>query len=123
MNDLFLDWGGDLMIGTSGDIAIAPGSDTIRQRIFRRLLTNAGDYIWNLEFGAGLGQFVGAAVSPAEIEAAIRGQLSKDSAVPSDPPPTVSAKVADAATGTIVANLTYTEPGSDKSIHLNIIPS
>ena len=64
MYDIFHEWGADLAAGSSGDIALASGTDLISQRVCRRLLTNAGDYLWNLEYGAGLAQFIG---QPAKI--------------------------------------------------------
>jgi hypothetical protein len=97
MYDIFHEWGNDLTVGSGGDLALSTGSDTVNQRVFRRLLTNAGDYLWNLDYGGGLGQFVGTPANTADIEAIVRAQLALETAVPATPPPQISASVVDAA--------------------------
>lgn len=120
MYDIFHEWGTDLVAGSSGDLALSTGSDTVNQRVFRRLLTNSGDYIWNLNYGGGLGQFVGTPANPADIEAVVRTQLALETAVPTTPAPQVSASIADAANGYVVATITYADPSSTAPIQLNV---
>ncbi len=122
MNDLYLDWRGDLALGASGDITLAKGPDAISQRLIRRLLTNPGDYIWNVGYGGGLAQFVGMPAKPADIEAVIRTQLSLESSVPSDPAPTVNAAVIDAANGYFSARISYADPKSNLPVQLTVVP-
>ena len=69
MWDATLVWGGDLTINATGDLQLSTGTQLGQQRVLRRLLTNAADYIWQPDYGAGLGQFVGA----ANIERAAAG--------------------------------------------------
>jgi hypothetical protein len=83
------DWGGDLSIGPSGDIAVAPAHVEINQRIVRRLLTNPGDYIWHTDYGAGLGKYVGEPYSPELVEGTILNQLRYESLIASSPLPLV----------------------------------
>jgi len=83
------DWGGDLSVGSSGDIAVAPVQIEVQQRLIRRLLTNPGDYIWHTEYGAGLGTFVGEPCSPGLIESTILNQLQHEALVAMNPSPTV----------------------------------
>jgi phage baseplate assembly protein W len=118
MNDIFLEWGGDVGIGSTGDLALVAGSDMTKQRVERRLLTNPGDYIWQLDYGGGLGQFVGAPAQPADIESVVRAQLALETAVSTTPAPQVSASVVDAANGYVVANITYTDASSIASSQL-----
>jgi hypothetical protein len=120
MYDIFHQWGSDLSIGSGGDLALASGSDTISQRVFRRLLTNPGDYLWHLDYGGGLGQFVGTPARAADIEAIVRTQLALESAVPSTPSPQIIATIADAANGYVVATVTYADPSSAAPVQLNI---
>jgi len=120
MNDIFHEWGSDLVIGSGGDLALSTGSDMVNQRVCRRLLTNAGDYIWNLDYGGGLAQFVGKPANPAEIAAIVGTQLALESAVPTTPAPQVSANVIDAANGYVVATITYADPSSMAPIQLNV---
>jgi phage baseplate assembly protein W len=120
MYDIFLEWGTDLMVGSGGDLALSTGSDTINQRVFRRLLTNAGDYVWNLDYGGGLGQFVGTPANPANIEAIVRTQLALETAVPTTPAPQVAASIADVANGYVVATITYADPSSTVPVQINV---
>lgn len=123
MYDLFHEWGGDLVVGSGGDLAVSTGSDTINQRVYRRLLTNAGDYIWNLEYGGGLAQFVGQPSDEADIGAIIQTQLALESAVPTTPAPQVSVGVVDPANGYIVASISYADPYSLVPVQLNVSTS
>jgi phage baseplate assembly protein W len=120
MKDIFLDWAGDLAIGTSGDIALVTGSAMTNQRVCRRLLTNSGDYLWQLDYGGGLSQFVGTPADPADIEAVVRIQLALEPDVSSFPAPQVSASVVDAANGYVVATITYADASSGTSVQLNV---
>jgi hypothetical protein len=120
MNDLFHEWGSDLVVGSGGDLAISTGSRFISQRVCRRLLTNAGDYLWNLSYGGGLGQFVGSPASPAEVEAIVTTQLELETAIPTMPAPQVTVCIADAATGDVVATITYADPSSSAPVQLNV---
>ena len=112
MYDIFLEWGSDLVAGSGGDIALSTGPATISQRVCRRLLTNPGDYIWNLGYGGGLGQFVGIPAQAPTIEAVVRAQLLLDRAVPSTPAPLVSARLNDTANGYVTATITYADPAT-----------
>lgn len=120
MNDIFHEWGSDLVIGSGGDLALSTGSDMVNQRVCRRLLTNAGDYLWNLDYGGGLGQFVGSPANPADIAAIVGTQLALESAVPTTPAPQISASVVDAANGYVVATITYADPSSMAPVQLNV---
>ena len=112
MYDIFLEWGSDLAVSTSGDIALSTGAATISQRVCRRLLTNPGDYIWNLDYGGGLGQFVGSPAYPAAIEAVVRTQLLLEPAIPTVPAPIVNARLTDAANGYVTATITHADPAN-----------
>ena len=105
MIDIFLEWGGDIAAGAGGDVAVADGADMQRQRVCRRLLTNAGDYIRNLDYGGGLGQFVGRPASPPEIEAVVRSQLALEAAIPQSPAPEVSTTIGDMAAGAVTTTI------------------
>lgn len=120
MNDLFLEWAGDIAASPTGDIATATGSDAINQRVCRRLLTNAGEYLWELDYGASLGLFVGSPGSATDIDAVIRSQLALESSVPAGPPPTVSVTVADPANGIFSATITYASPEAGTPVAVSI---
>jgi hypothetical protein len=120
MYDIFHEWGNDLVVSSGGDLALSTGSDAVNQRVCRRLLTNAGDYLWNLDYGGGLGQFVGRPANPADIEAIVRTQLAMETVVPTTPPPQISASVVDAANGYVVATISYADPSSMAPVQLNV---
>jgi hypothetical protein len=120
MYDIFHEWGSDLVAGSGGDILLATGSVMVSQRVSRRLLTNPGDYIWNLDYGGGLAQFVGLPAKSADIEAVIINQLLLETAVPTTPAPQVTTTVVDTTNGSVVANITYADPTSQQSVTLNV---
>ena len=107
MTDIHHVMGSDLTIAPVGDILSASAGDAVAQRVLRRLLTNAGDYIWSLPYGAGLPQFVGRTVNVTQLPAVIRNQLQLEASVARVPLP--SATVTSAADGTVVATITYTD--------------
>jgi hypothetical protein len=89
MPDLSHQWGSDLSLSPTGDLALADGTLLTRQRLLRRLLTNQGDYIWQRDYGAGLASFVGEPGQPASIAALMRGQVSKEPGVAQTPAPDI----------------------------------
>jgi hypothetical protein len=120
MYDLFLEWGADLAVGSGGDIALASGSNVLSQRVCRRLLTNPGDYLWNLDYGGGLARFIGQPARSTEIEAVITSQLLLETAIPTMPAPQVTTTVADVANGYVIANISYVDPTSQSAVTLNV---
>ena len=90
MPDLEMSWSGDLSVSATGDLAIVADPSLGTERVLRRLLTNPGDYIWNPDYGAGLGQFVGRPINLAGVEALIRAQMALELAVSSTPEPVIS---------------------------------
>jgi phage baseplate assembly protein W len=107
MQDAALLWGGDLSAGPTGDIALAAGSALGQQRVLRRLLTNPGDYIWQLQYGAGLAQFIGNVCNVAAIRSTIRSQIFRESAVARVPEPVID--VQDAQNGSVYVYIRYVD--------------
>lgn len=120
MTDAALTFGGDLSVSPSGDIALAAGSALVRERLLRRLLTNAGDYIWQPTYGAGLGRFVGQPASAARIRAVVRGQVFREAAVARSPEPEIA--VAAGPDGTTVVRIRYAdaETGAAQALSFSI---
>ena len=113
MVDLALQFGGDLAVGPTGDLALAGGAMLTQQRVLRRLLTNPGDYIWQLNYGAGLGQFVGQPGAPAAIAGVTRAQLLQEAAVAPSPSPVVTAVAGN--DGTVTSTLTYADAATGRA--------
>jgi phage baseplate assembly protein W len=107
MQDAALLWGGDLSAGSTGDIALATGTALGQQRVLRRLLTNPGDYIWHLSYGAGLPQFVGQATNVAAIKSVIRSQIFMESVVARVPEPEVD--VRNVQNGSVYVYIRYVD--------------
>ncbi len=107
MADAWHRFGGDLSIGPTGDIGCALGATMVQQRLLRRLLTNPGDYVWNPDYGAGLGRFVGDPVDLARIQAVVRGQVLREAAVARRPEPEID--VAADRVGTVSVQIRYAE--------------
>lgn len=90
MADLAHLWGGDLSLTATGDLALADPAETGRQRVLRRLLTNEGDYLWHLSYGAGLPRRIGDTINAELLEGVVRRQTWLEPAVQQDPPPVVT---------------------------------
>jgi hypothetical protein len=110
MADLWHQFGSDLMVGATGDLASVTGALAGQQRVLRRLLTNPGDYIWQPGYGAGLGQFVGSPASAAQIRAVVRSQIFKEAAVARTPEPTI--EVTADASGSVYVYIRYADAAS-----------
>src|SRR3954454_665104 len=93
MTDVSHQWGSDLTVGPTGDVARVSGPMLGQQRVMRRLLTSPGDYIWQLDFGAGLSRFIGQPINEQQIQAVVRSQIFKETAVARDPEPVIQVQV------------------------------
>jgi len=86
-------WGGDVILGLTGDFSRASHADRSKQRVLRRLLTNPGDYIFHPAYGAGLPKLVGQAIDLPKTQALIRGQMLLEASVAKSPGPTIKARL------------------------------
>ncbi len=110
MPDISHQWGADLLIGPTGDLATASGVELGQQRVLRRLLTNVNDYIWQLTYGAGLARFIGQPGSAVRIRALIRSQIFKETAVARTPEPIIDVRIAPGnAPGTVYVHIRYVD--------------
>ena len=75
---LYLDWGGDFVLTPNGSVQMANGWDEARQLTVRALLTNPAtqlptgeqvppDYVFDPEYGAGLGLYVGVDMNTTQV--------------------------------------------------------
>lgn len=120
MYDISLSWGGDIALDPTGDAAMAASGQRTRQRMLRRLLTAAGGYVWQMTYGAGLGQFVGAAVDPRQVRAIVEAQLRMEASVALDPAPVVKVFKAMPAGDTLTLEITYWEADSGTAQSLSV---
>jgi phage baseplate assembly protein W len=117
MSDALLQWGSDLAAGASGDIALTSGSSLTQQRVLRRLLTNQGSYTWQPNYGASLGQYVGAPANDREIAGSIKSQMFLEQAVSTQPTPTITAQAF--ASGALFVEIQYVDALSGRTELLN----
>ena len=116
MADISHQWGADLQVGPTGDLAIVSGVELGQQRVLRRLLTNLDDYIWQLTYGAGLARFIGQPGSTVRTRALIRSQIFKESAVARVPEPLIDVQVAlNGAPGTVYVHIRYVDAPSGET--------
>ncbi len=107
MPDLAHFWGSDLAWSPTGDLACADTPNITGQRVLRRLLTTPGEYVWALDYGAGLAAFVGQPGAAASIRAAIRGQIFKETAVSHSPEPVID--LVPSSSGTLYVHVRYAD--------------
>ena len=107
MADLFHQFGSDLALSPTGDLATATAATLTQQRVLKRLLTNPVDYIWNLDYGAGLAAFVGEPAASARIGAVIRSQIFKEAAVARTPEPVIDLQLSPA--GSVYVHIRYAD--------------
>lgn len=118
MPDLSHEFGADIVAGPTGDLALSEGVALGRQRVLRRLLTNPGEYIWQPEYGAGLGQFVGQPASAARIRAVVRSQIFREAAVARSPEPVVEVRAGD--DGRVFVSIRYADADSGETQSLSL---
>ncbi|MBW4091065.1 MAG: hypothetical protein HIU82_08150 [Proteobacteria bacterium] len=116
MPDLSHQWGADLAVGPTGDLAVTMGAALGQQRVLRRLLTNPGEYIWQPDYGAGLARFIGQPANRLQIQALIRSQIFKESAVARTPEPIIDVSISPGgAAGTVYVYIRYQDAGSGQT--------
>lgn len=125
MADLFQWWRQDLTIMPDGDLLMASGVSKTgeiipegasiegEQRVIRRLMTTASQYIWHMAYGAGLPGYVG---RPAEIQAieaiTISQMMLEDVVAPSPLPQVIASKILDG----INLNISYIDNNVGKQV-------
>jgi len=120
VSDLSHQWGSDLLIGPTGDLATASGTQLGQQRVLRRLLTNVDDYIWQLTYGAGLARLIGQPGSAMAIGALIRSQIFKEAAVARTPEPVIDVQVSpDGAPSTVYVHIRYVDAAGGQTQSLS----
>ena len=121
MSDCSLLWDDDLASGSTGDVGLLSGASLSQQRILRRLLTNPGDYLWQPEYGAGLGQFIGEPCDVQAVRAQIRSQIFLEAIVARVPEPVID--VRPAIDGSVYVQITFSGAPSGNSQTLSFVVS
>lgn len=116
MPDIAHQFGNDLTLSPTGDLATSDGTQLGQERVLRRLLTNPQEYLWHLEYGAGLPGFVGQPANIARIRAVTRTQMYRESVVARTPASQISVKVN--ANGTVTMNIIYADAPTQQNVTL-----
>lgn len=111
-------YGNDLLISPTGDLVLSSGTQEGEERVIRRLLTNSGEYIWNLPYGAGLAQFLGQPIAAARIGAVARSQMFREAAVARSPAPSIDVQVQP--TGTAILTIKYADAETGTPVPLTL---
>ncbi len=116
MTDLSHLWSSDLSVSPTGDLAVVNGTIFGQQRVLRRLMTNPGDYVWQTDYGAGLARFIGQPANATQIQAVIRAQIFKETAVSRAPEPEISVQFDPAdGTGSVYVSIRYVDAPSGQT--------
>jgi phage baseplate assembly protein W len=85
-------------------------------------MTNPGDYIWQVDYGAGLAQFIGQPGNAAQIQAVIRSQIFKEATVSRTPEPEIDVQFNPASgAGTVYVQIRYVDAPSGKTEVLSFL--
>lgn len=121
MDDISHAFGGDIAWSSTGDLLTSTGPLLTQERLLRRLLTNQGDDLHHLEYGAGLARFVGDPVHPMTVRGLVKEQVAQEEAVQQSPAPSVA--LASDNVGTVYLTVAYTDAdGTPQALKLNLAP-
>ena len=112
MPDIYHYIGSDLTASANGDILTTDSLTLSQQSVLRRLLTNAGDYIWHPEYGAGLPALIGQPIDIAAVKSLILSQIFLEETVMKNPAPIINVTAIDNG---MFVELQYTEADSKQS--------
>jgi len=114
-------WGLDTQFTAAGDDASVTAVDEINQRIVRELLTPPGDYLFQPSYGAGLGRYIGRALSNdkfSEIKAAIRSVVARQPDILKQPGAQIAFQ--NDASGLVAVQILYTYAPTGQAVTLTI---
>jgi hypothetical protein len=108
MASLWHSFGQDLQLSASGSLLLNEGASLGYQTISRRMLTNAGDHPWFLDYGAGLPGFIGTPAPVDRIRGAILKNARNEPVIDQRKPVNVTV-TKDPGSGVTLAKLSYTD--------------
>ncbi|AQS87903.1 phage tail protein [Neoasaia chiangmaiensis NBRC 101099] len=118
MNAIAHVMGADLTLGAAGGLAVVSGAEAVRQRLLRRLCTNAGDYIWQMDYGAGLPSMVGDPAVVAMIRGVVVAQMALEDGVDRTRP--VDVTVVPDADRIVRCSIVYTDVATQEEQSMDI---
>ncbi len=110
MADSYQFWGNDSQFSATGDDLLATALTELEQRMFRKLLMNPGDDVFNPLEGIGIGRYIGKPLTP-ERYAALQSGVLKVVMVERDvqklPLPTINYQVSDRANTFLSVSISF----------------
>ncbi|GBQ63890.1 phage tail protein [Ameyamaea chiangmaiensis NBRC 103196] len=73
--------GADLSLDAAGGLGMSSAAQETREMILRRLCTGSGDYIWQIQYGAGLPAMIGEPVDLSKIKSLVQSQILMEEGV------------------------------------------
>lgn len=110
--------GEDLTLVAGQGLAVVEGAEAVRQNLLRRLCTNVGDYIWQLDYGAGLPAMVGDPAVVTTIKSVIMAQMALESGVDQTQPVDVSVLLG--SNGAVQCSISYVDALTQQSQLLSV---
>lgn len=120
MTDIFLEWGSDFQIDSTGDLATVDGDDEVRQRLERRLFTAVKGYVWHPDYGAGLPQKIGSVLSSEEIRGVCAAQLALEATVAPFPPAKLTVSASPNQPSLVTIGIQYFDARTGVSVSFTI---
>lgn len=123
MQDIYQVLGSDIQASVSGDLQPVSTYTRSQQRLLRRLLTPAGSYIWHVNYGAGLQQYVGMPLSTSlyqKIVGIINFQIQQEISIAKSPAPVISIKSISEG---LYCNIQFTESSTQTTQYLTFTVS
>lgn len=117
MPDIFHNFSSDLQFSSNGDLQTVASVQESQQRILRRLLTNASDYIWQPNYGAGLPSWIGKTIDDASMKILIVTQMFLEESVVQTPRPQVD--FVSTLGGAVTTSIRYVESDSNQETTLS----
>ena len=107
MPDIYLPWGGDMLVDQSGNVVLAENWDEVSQKLERDLLTtpaiqqtdgtlSVADCVFHPDYGAGLRQFLGQLTIAGiiqQIQTKTLSQIRQNPNIATSPAPVVAFQV------------------------------
>jgi hypothetical protein len=116
-HDISQTLGAGLSFDTTGDLQVTQGTERSQQRVLRRLLTNPGEYLFHLAYGAGLPVQVGKMWARQTLQSLIRQQLWQENSITSQPAPDIT--VTPVREG-VSLSLRYQEAQANQVVNLSL---
>lgn len=111
LQDVSQEYGEDIQLSNTGDLALVGGNDRGQQRLVRRYLTNPGGYLFHPLYGGGVLADIGSTQDPNKIGATLRAQTLLEDSVAPTPAPVVT--VNPQPTGELDVTVQYTDSPSN----------